>query len=194
VLKTLYLCRHGQTQWNQQNLLQGQLDSPLTEQGKQQAQSLANKAKPWAIDAVVSSPLGRAKETAAIVAATLAKPHTLNDLLCERHFGHWQGQDAANLEAYQDFYHQRFQNLALRPPGDGESTAMVISRLRTGIQQLRQASQQNNLGKTILVVSHGDVLECLAHTFGHNRSIPNGGGLILTVKDKNQFQWDGWID
>jgi len=64
----LFLARHGQTRWNLEHRLQGQLDSPLTEDGIRQAQSVADRVADRGITTVCFSPLGRARHTAAIIA------------------------------------------------------------------------------------------------------------------------------
>jgi len=64
---TVLLTRHGQTEWNLAGRRQGQLDSPLTEQGIRDAAQVADAAKAYPVDIIVTSPLGRARQTASIV-------------------------------------------------------------------------------------------------------------------------------
>ena len=75
-MKRLYLLRHGQTEFNVKKLVQGRCDSPLTDLGRQQARAAAAwlKAHGVAPDKVVSSPLGRAMDTAQLVACELIGP------------------------------------------------------------------------------------------------------------------------
>lgn len=75
-MKRLYLLRHGQTEFNVKKLVQGRCDSPLTNLGRQQAQTVAAWLKAHRVvpDKVVSSPLGRAMDTASLVAAELLGP------------------------------------------------------------------------------------------------------------------------
>jgi uncharacterized phosphatase len=92
----LALIRHGQTDWNAEGLLQGSSDIPLNDTGRQQARDalMTLRSKPW--DAVVSSPLLRARETAALIAAGLGIP--LGDAypgLAERDYGVLEGTSAA---------------------------------------------------------------------------------------------------
>lgn len=72
-MKRLYLLRHGQTEFNVKKLVQGRCDSPLTNLGRQQAQTAATWLKAHGVvpDKVVSSPLGRAMATASLVATEL---------------------------------------------------------------------------------------------------------------------------
>lgn len=67
----LFLARHGQTEWNLERRLQGQLDSPLTEEGSAQARAIATRLAGSGIHTICSSPLGRAMQTALIIADQL---------------------------------------------------------------------------------------------------------------------------
>lgn len=75
-MKKLYLLRHGQTEFNVKKLVQGRCDSPLTDLGRQQAGMAAAWLKAHGVvpDKVVSSPLGRAMDTASLVACELLGP------------------------------------------------------------------------------------------------------------------------
>lgn len=75
-MKRLYLLRHGQTEFNVKKLVQGRCDSPLTDLGRQQAQAAAEWLKAHSVvpDKVVSSPLGRAMDTASLVACEILGP------------------------------------------------------------------------------------------------------------------------
>lgn len=75
-MKRLYLLRHGQTEFNVKKLVQGRCDSPLTDLGRQQAQAAAEWLKAHGVvpDKVVSSPLGRAMDTASLVACEILGP------------------------------------------------------------------------------------------------------------------------
>ena len=75
-MKRLYLLRHGQTEFNVKKLVQGRCDSPLTDLGRQQARAAAAWLKAHGVvpDKVVSSPLGRAMDTASLVATELLGP------------------------------------------------------------------------------------------------------------------------
>ncbi len=75
-MKRLYLLRHGQTEFNVKKLVQGRCDSPLTNLGRQQARAAAAWLKAHGVvpDKVVSSPLGRAMDTASLVACELLGP------------------------------------------------------------------------------------------------------------------------
>jgi len=91
----LRLIRHGQTLGNLEGRWWGRGETPLSEQGRRQAEMLADVAGPF--DAIVSSPLGRARETAAPVAAKQNKAVTIVDGFAEFYFGEWEGLNVAEI-------------------------------------------------------------------------------------------------
>lgn len=86
----LILARHGETEWNTQKILQGHLDSPLTTKGIRQAHVLGKRIARIRLDHLYSSDLGRAYETAKIVATYCQKPIQLDPQLREKHLGIFQ--------------------------------------------------------------------------------------------------------
>jgi probable phosphoglycerate mutase len=87
----IWFLRHGQTEWNKVSRLQGQLDSPLTDQGLAEARRQAALMPPILADepALFASPLGRARQTADI--ALWQRPYRTDPRLMEIHAGRWQG-------------------------------------------------------------------------------------------------------
>src|ERR1700730_178728 len=88
----LYLVRHGETDWNREQRLQGALDVPLNSAVVAQARRLADYFAPLPIECIVSSPLARASATAAILAEACACPHTTDGRLCKSDHGAWRGR------------------------------------------------------------------------------------------------------
>jgi len=173
-----FFTRHGETQWNKIGKFQGQLDSPLTEKGYQQAHLIAESLSNNNISSIVSSTLTRAKKTSGICQESLNCPLSLNDKLIERNFGSWQGKVIAEVQCehnYQDVFHQ-VNNTA---PPSGESGIECASRFQQGLIEIANeyqykptsVQQKNN----ILVVSHGDILRCFLSTwidnFNNNHAI-----------------------
>src|SRR5437016_5607384 len=102
----MFLVLHGQTEWNAQGRVQGHLNSPLTNLGRQQAATVgrtlrARLPRPESVP-IISSPLGRTLETARIVAAGLgcdARTIQTNELLKEVFLGQWEGMTNAEVAA-----------------------------------------------------------------------------------------------
>ncbi|MDG2286450.1 MAG: histidine phosphatase family protein [Alphaproteobacteria bacterium] len=152
----LYLLRHGETIWNRAKRLQGHRDTPLTLKGVQQAeamgQALAAELKGEAPAVFFGSPLGRTKQTAAIVADLIGfDPESIahDDRLMEVTFGIWDGLNIEELranhnEAWQSRLADRWRFI---PPG-GESYLQVGERVGAFIADLPSENP-------IVVVAHG---------------------------------------
>ena len=106
----LYFVRHGETEWNVENRLQGRLDSPLTERGIKEARLLAERLAQLPFKAAVSSPSTRAVETAKILIGMRGIPLYTDERLMEIDLGDWQGKTKAEIRAadpwnYECYYH-----------------------------------------------------------------------------------------
>lgn len=130
-MRSLLLCRHGETEWNLQGRLQGRGDSPLTPRGVEQAEALAVLARGLGVKRIVASPLGRALTTARRVADVCGATVETRDELMELSFGECS-------ELTREEYVARFPTLraerkaarwTTRWPG-GESYADAEARLR----------------------------------------------------------------
>ena len=95
--EAVYLARHGQTEWDVAGRRQGRLDSPLTAHGLLQAERNVGLLREQQIDGVFSSPIGRARRTAEILATGL--PVTELDDLAEVSHGEWSGLTSAEIDA-----------------------------------------------------------------------------------------------
>ncbi|WP_158769040.1 histidine phosphatase family protein [Paraglaciecola sp. L1A13] len=195
-----YLCRHGQSEFNAKGILQGHLESPLTELGKSQARTLATNARKWNIQHIASSHLGRAQQTAEICAQSLAVDHESSAHLAEREFGQWQGQSINNFPEYSHFQQHCYQQLDLpagNEQGYGETTIAVRQRMHNALHSLARSRQHiipgDHSDKTILIVSHGDALACLMSLFTAPLLVNNTHGFKLTFK-QNTLHWGGFID
>lgn len=130
----LFLARHGQTTWNLEHRLQGQLDSPLTEDGIAQAKSIAARLAGAGIRTVCTSPLGRARQTAIIIAERLEADLVEIAELAEVHHGSMAGMTWDEIdEAYPGAREQRAGNrYGWAFPG-GESYAQARVRARAAL-------------------------------------------------------------
>lgn len=98
VPQRVLLVRHGQTEWNREGRLHGQLDSPLTADGIAQASAVAERLVPYGVRTVCSSPLGRALRTAVIIAERLSADLVEVPELTELHLGDMAGMTRAEIE------------------------------------------------------------------------------------------------
>ena len=154
----IYLARHGQNADNAEGILNGHRDRPLTRIGITQARLLSEmiKERGLAFDAVYSSPLSRAYETAEIITDALqtAKPTKLQGLI-ERDFGVMTGKPVADIEKL----HPAEDIIKSDPityflsPKDGESFPQVLERARALLDWLDERHSEGS----VLLVGHGDI-------------------------------------
>lgn len=144
----LYLVRHGETDWNRERRIQGRTDIPLNDTGRAQARSTAGLLATQAWDAVLTSPLLRARETAEIIGARLGIAPESLDLLIERNYGEAEGCTDAELD-------ERFPGE--RTPSGRESREEVVARVLPALELLSRERR----GQRIVVVSHGGVIRSL---------------------------------
>jgi 2,3-bisphosphoglycerate-dependent phosphoglycerate mutase len=162
----LFAVRHGEAEWNLIGKQQGHRDSPLTASGIEQAHALADGLSGSDIEAIYSSDLGRALQTAEIIAARLALPISVDHRLRERHLGAMQGMTKAEFS-------ERFPKESTAfDSGDseyvlpgGESARQRFDRSIACCIELAA----RHPGGRILLVAHGGTLRSLFH---HTLSIP----------------------
>lgn len=150
--------RHGQTDWNAAQRIQGHTDIPLNAHGHWQAAQLALALGGEDVAAIYSSDLQRARATAQPFAAATGLPILDAPGLRERHFGRFEGRSFAEIE--RDWPDDALRWRRREPdftPGDGESLADFDRRCVLACAQLAQRHR----GQTLLVLTHGGVLDCL---------------------------------
>jgi 2,3-bisphosphoglycerate-dependent phosphoglycerate mutase len=150
--------RHGETAWNVDTRIQGQLDIGLNAKGRRQADQLANSLAEQDITAIYSSDLWRAYDTALAVAKPHALHITTDEGLRERGFGEFEGKTFAEIEAAlpEQSLRWRKRDPAFAPEG-GES----LLQFRQRIVQCCQALAMRHYGEQIAIVSHGGVMDVL---------------------------------
>jgi len=134
---TLLLVRHGETDWNADGRLQGQTDRPLSDYGRRQARKLAGELEGEELEAIYSSDLARARETAEIVGERLGLPVELDPELREKDWGTWEGLTAVERD---------------RVEFVGESTQAHQERI---LGALRRIAERHPRDCRVLVVTHG---------------------------------------
>ena len=154
----LCMVRHGETAWNAEGRVQGQLDIPLSDTGHAQARALARALAEEKFDALYSSDLARVQQTARPLASLLHMSPVLDARLRERHYGIFQGMTytEARERMPEDFL--RFKN---KDPGydfrTGESLHAFSDRVMGFVKELLEKER----GRNVLVFTHGGVLEIL---------------------------------
>jgi probable phosphoglycerate mutase len=175
---TLCLTRHGETDWNQQGILQGWTDVTLNKLGRQQARAMAAGFDKQGFDAIWSSPLLRARETAEIIAPLIRVPFPkFHHGLMERNFGIFQGVPKAELAEFNPVVLQLI--LKRNPAGyfeGGESMDEFADRILAALADIGA----QYLGKKVLIISHGWVMDVVTR---HISGLPRKA--ILNMKRKN---------
>ena len=200
----LLLIRHGETAWNNERRLQGHRDIALNQTGIQQAQYLAKALSNTIFDAVYSSDLMRAKQTAQAIL-----DHQSNTLILrmhsafrERNYGGFEGELIKNIEHIfpKEYAAWRANEIdaPLPPNQDGENLGETIHQFQSRIQQglLDLGEECNTLGYAkVALVAHGGVLECayrLAHQLPLNAKrdykIPNASINRFLLQPANEAQ------
>mgnify|MGYP000938566794 CR=1 FL=1 len=149
---TIYLVRHGETDWNLEQKYQGQQDIPLNATGLNQAQIAAENLSGINFSALYSSDLIRAVQTAQEISRKINLPILTHSALREINQGDWEGKFIKDVLATQgDEVRAVYQNpYTARKPG-GESIAEVAERMYAYLDQLAEKHDQEQ----IIVVSHG---------------------------------------
>jgi len=152
------LLRHGKTVWNQQKRMQGQKDSPLLEEGKEQLFSLADRLKSLSVDAVYASPLKRAWHTAEILfpGKNIIEAESLKEIA----LGDWEGRSYAAVHERMLPDHENFwekPHLFQARPG-GESIEDVQKRACSWLSSLIQKHHDNEI---LALVSHTVVIKSI---------------------------------
>jgi probable phosphoglycerate mutase len=150
-MTTLYVVRHGQTPWNVEGRYQGQLDPPLNENGRQQALATAESLAPLGFEAIYSSDLARAWQTAEALADKIRLPIQLDPRLREINQGEWQGVLIDDIRARwpREIYGWEHDPWRHHPPG-GERLEALQTRLFAAIDEIAAHHSQGR----VAVFSH----------------------------------------
>ena len=154
----LYLVRHGETEWNKQKKIQGQVDIPLDEFGRTLARKTAVGLADIPFDVCYSSPLSRAKETGAIILEGRDVPIIEDDRIVEMAFGEYEGKCCSKTGWNLPEEFRRFFDGPERyvPAKGGEDFAAVRKRTGEFLQELFQNKQYKD--SNILITTHGAAL------------------------------------
>jgi probable phosphoglycerate mutase len=154
----LIAIRHGETAWNVDTRIQGQLDVPLNDTGRWQAKRLSTALADESLQAVYSSDLLRAYETARAVAHVSGHVVLTDQGLRERRFGEFEGHTWKEIEERWPAQSARWRKRDLEfAPAGGETLRQFYDRVVEAATRLAKA----HLGQTIALVAHGGVMDCL---------------------------------
>jgi len=151
--------RHGETSWNVDARIQGQLDIQLNDMGRWQARRVGLALSSELISAVYTSDLGRAHETARFIAKAARVPLMSLAGLRERHFGMFEGKTFDEIQqTWPDHAHNWRKRLPeWQPPEGGESLLQLRERVSRTVNDLAA----RHCGEQVALVAHGGVLDTL---------------------------------
>ena len=182
---TIYLVRHGETEWNRIRRYQGWSDSPLTDRGRAQAQAIGRFlcTLPEAQSAdLVASPIGRARHTAEIIRECLGRsePLRFDDRLRELSFGSWDGLMRADIAALMPgaFDEERRDEWYFATP-DGETYEVFAGRVGAWLAEAQMSDQP------LIVVTHGVVTRILRGLYA---GLPRAAAMRLPVPQDRIFR------
>jgi len=193
---TIIAVRHGETEWNKIERQQGHLNSGLTELGKQQARAMGGSLRSYSIGCFYASDLGRAVETAEIIAGIIGLKYESDVRLRERNLGILQGLTTTESE---EKYPQVIEQLKKRDPEyripNGESMRERYERHIGCAESLAG----RHPGQTLLIVGHGGVLmsfiqKALSIPLGARRtySLYNGSLNLFSISDVQEWNLEVW--
>lgn len=147
----IILVRHGQTAWNKEEIFRGRIDIDLDEVGIQQAKLLAQSLSKLQINAVYSSPLKRAVNTAIHIANYYELEVNIDDHFIDINYGNWEGKSLKEVkETFKDLYQKWIKDPHLLRIPNGETLEDVRIRAVTGLNQILDKHHQ----QTITIISH----------------------------------------
>jgi broad specificity phosphatase PhoE len=187
---TLLLARHGESDWNRSKRWQGFADRPLTDLGRRQAEQLADRLEGIDLDAVYSSDLRRARDTAEAVGRRKGLGVRTTAALREVDVGSWSGLTRAEVEARSPDAYARWLRGA---EGwiDGETYEQLRARV---IKAIREIAADHD-GKRVLVVAHGGTLRAIhaaalgvdIHTYRRIQPVEPNATLSAVVVDDDRL-------
>lgn len=174
----LYIVRHGETEWNVKNIIQGQSNSNLTEKGIEQAKKTGGELKDVNFDAIFSSDSTRAHNTAEIIKLDRELIIETSHLLRERNFGKFEGKHGDEfMEAFREKLKEKEtlsdeEGWNFTVADDIETDEMIVSRFIIKLREIAVAYPN----KTVLVVSHGGPIRMFLAKIGYAKREELVGG------------------
>lgn len=165
----LYLIRHGETDYNKQKKIQGQIDIPLNARGRELAVQTGKGLAEIPFDLCFCSPLSRARETAELILKGRNVPIITDERIIEVSFGRYEGicwsPDVQEKEVPGDFQNFFDEPGKYQAPSDGESIEALIERTGDFLRDV--CGREEYKDRTILVSSHGAALASMLANIKH---------------------------
>jgi 2,3-bisphosphoglycerate-dependent phosphoglycerate mutase len=187
----ILLIRHGETAWNATKRLQGHLDIPLNTEGERQAAALGRALRDEPLDAIISSDLQRARQTAQAIAAPRGMQVRCEPGLRERCYGAFEGLLYAEIgQRYPEAYAAwKARDIDARFPAGVHVAETLHEFSQRAVNAISRLASEGEY-RRVALVTHGGVLECAYRAaqgqgFGHARDFE-----ILNAS-VNRFAWDG---
>lgn len=163
-VRRLVLLRHGQTEWNAGSRMQGQIDTDLTELGRNQADAAAEVLAKRQPVAIVSSDLRRALDTATALGDRAGVPVRVDQRLRETHLGDWQGLTHIEVDERAPGARLAWRDDARWAPHGGESRVDVAARSVPLVEELLIAESgwgADGSDRPVVLVAHGGLIAAL---------------------------------
>lgn len=149
-MKTVIMVRHGQSETNVRKVFTGQIDAPLTDTGREQAQMMAQHLDKYKVDKIYVSSLSRAVETAQPIVQRQNCPVEKRDDLMEINAGLWQGMTFTDIaEKYPESYRVWKEDMGKAAPEGGETCKQLYDRVTAFLKKVLEEPE-----KTICLVCH----------------------------------------
>ncbi|MFT5700296.1 MAG: broad specificity phosphatase PhoE [Desulforhopalus sp.] len=169
------LLRHGETEWNTQNKIQGFRDSPLTPKGISQTHQWAKALGQWEWDQIYASDLGRVRQTVAILNETLQLPTHFDKRLREQNWGDWEGLTLSSIKV--NHKKELGERVALgwgfSAPG-GETRTSVLDRVFRALRDIAKETPP----KRTLIICHQGVIKTILYNLSGRQFLPDEDPLI----------------
>lgn len=192
---SLLIIRHGETLWNAERRFQGHEDSPLSELGRSQVTALGQRMKNMKFDSLISSDLGRTRETAAIITGFTGHAVELDSRIRERNYGVLEGLTVDEImQQHADVLERlKTDDPDYLPPG-GESHRQHYQRNADFFEEILE----KRAGFTIAVVAHGGVLDSMFRyvsslPLDHPRCFIAANASLTTVSHGKFYGTPRWV-
>jgi probable phosphoglycerate mutase len=186
----LCLVRHGETAWNAEGRIQGQLDIPLSDAGLAQARAVAAALGEESFAAIYSSDLARVRQTAQPSAERLRLPVALDPNLRERHYGVFQGMTYTEAKQRLPEDYARFRD---KEPDYGFRTGESLARFHERALACIESLLPRHRGENLLVFTHGGILEMVyRHATGRAPSSPRDFEIPNAAINRIEAGARGW--